>query len=54
MSFSVRKIFLMGAPGSFRNENALFLAENFGWRCISTGDLLKKEVMKKSSVGLKI
>ena len=27
----VKRIFLMGPPGSFRQENALFLAEHFGW-----------------------
>ena len=44
----------MGPPGSFRQENTLYLAEQFGWKCISTGDLLRKEVLKKSEVGKKI
>ena len=38
-------------PGSNRKENALALAEHFGWSCISIGDLLKKEVSKKSDYG---
>ena len=46
-----KKIFLMGPPGSGRKENALALAEYFGWACISIGDLLKKEVSKKSEWG---
>ncbi len=41
----------MGPPGSFRKENALALAEYFSWQCISVGDLLKKEVSKKSDYG---
>ncbi len=44
----------MGPTGSFRQDNALFLAEHFGWKCISTGDLLRKEVLKKSESGIKI
>lgn len=41
----------MGPPGSNRKENALALAEHFNWSCISIGDLLKKEVSKKSDYG---
>jgi adenylate kinase family enzyme len=41
----------MGPPGSGRKENALALAEYFSWTCISIGDLLKKEVSKKSDYG---
>lgn len=44
----------MGPPGSFRHENTMYLADLFGWKSISTGDLLRKEVMKKSEVGKKI
>ena len=44
----------MGPPGSFRQENALFLAEHFGWKCISTGDLLRKEINRKSALGTRI
>ena len=41
----------MGPPGSNRKEHALALAEHFNWSCISIGDLLKKEVSKKSDYG---
>lgn len=41
----------MGPPGSNRKENALALAEHFNWTCISTGDLLNKEISKKSEYG---
>ena len=39
---------MVGPAGSNRKENALALAEYFGWACISVGDLLKKEVSKKT------
>ena len=39
---------MIGPAGSNRKENALALAEYFGWACISVGDLLKKEVSKKT------
>ena len=41
----------MGPPGSSRKENALALSEYFNWNCISVGDLLKKEISKKSEYG---
>lgn len=41
----------MGPPGSGRKETALALSEHFSWGCISIGDLLKKEVSKKSEYG---
>lgn len=41
----------MGPPGSNRKENANVLAEYFNWKSISVGDLLKKEVSKKSEYG---
>jgi adenylate kinase family enzyme len=44
----------MGPPGSFKKENALFLADHMGWKCISTGDVLRKEVTKKTEAGQKI
>jgi len=41
----------VGPPGSNRKMNALALAEHFNWSCVSVGDLLKKEVSKKSDYG---
>lgn len=46
-----KRIFITGPPGSNRKEVALALAEHFNWSCISVGDLLKKEVSKKSDLG---
>ena len=42
---------MVGPPGSGRKETALALSEHFSWGCISIGDLLKKEVSKKSEYG---
>lgn len=44
----------MGSPGCYRKENAQNLAEHFGWKCIDSGELLRREVNKKSEVGKKI
>jgi len=44
----------MGPPGSNRRENALALGEYFNWVCISIGDMLKKEINKKSEFGKSI
>lgn len=44
----------MGPPGSNRKENALALTDYFNWTCISMGDLLKKEISKKSEYGKQI
>jgi adenylate kinase len=30
------------------------MSEHFGWKCIDTGELLRREVTKKSEVGKKI
>lgn len=51
---SVKRIFILGPPGSERREYAKKLRENFGLNIIETGSLLKKEVQKKSDLGLKI
>jgi adenylate kinase len=41
----------MGPPGSKRKEHALSLAEYYSYTCISVGDLLNKEISKKSEYG---
>ena len=46
-----KKIFLVGPPGSKVREMALQLSNYFGYTCISVGDLLKKEISKKSEHG---
>lgn len=44
----------MGPPGFRRKEKALTLNEEFKYATISVGDLLEKEVNKKTEYGKKI
>jgi adenylate kinase family enzyme len=41
----------MGPPGSFRSENAAEISNSFNWKCIMTGELLKKEIKSKTPEG---
>ena len=41
---TVRRIFLLGAPGACRQENLEALSEYFEWKRISTGKLLREHV----------
>ena len=45
---------MVGPPGSARKETALALGEYFNWSAISVGDLLNKELSKKSDFGKEI
>lgn len=47
----VKRFFLMGPPGSFRAENAKALGEQFSWKEIHTGEILKQQVNAKTEVG---
>lgn len=52
-----KRIFIMGPPGSKRKEHILTLADNFEdfkYEAICVGDLLNKEISKKSDFGKKI
>lgn len=49
-----RRIFINGMPGSNRKEIALSVADHYGTSCISVGDILDKEVNKKSKIGKEI
>ena len=44
----------MGPPGSFRMEYANYLKEQFTWKAIHTGELLKQQAEKKTDLGKKI
>jgi adenylate kinase len=48
------RLFVVGPPGSNRKEIALSLSDHFGWPCESIGDLLNKEVHKKTEMGKEI
>lgn len=41
----------MGPPGSEVREICLQLSDYLGFNCVSVGDLLNKEVSKKSGFG---
>ena len=47
-------IFLVGPPGSNARENALEISNYLSFTCLSVGDLLLKEVSKKSQLGQEI
>lgn len=40
----MRRIFLLGAPGSCRQENLEALAEYFEWKRISAGKVLREHM----------
>lgn len=44
----------MGPPGCQKAENAKGLADSFGWKYISPGQLMRNEVDKKTELGKKI
>ena len=41
----------MRPPGSFRLENANYLKEQFTWRVIHTGEILRAQSEKKTELG---
>ena len=54
----IRRLIIVGPPGSKRKEIALslaeYLSEENNFVCLSVGDLLSKEINKKSELGKKI
>jgi len=49
-----KRIFIVGPPGSKIREHALELSNYLNYTCISVGDLLIKEISKKSDLGQQI
>lgn len=49
-----RRVFVMGPTGSRKKEKALTLAEEFNYVTVSVGDLLGREISKKSELGKRI
>jgi adenylate kinase len=60
MTFIAKRLIIVGPPGSKRKEIALSLGEYLSevaenpFVCISVGDLLRKEIQKKSEFGKQI
>lgn len=50
----IKRIVIMGPPGSKRKVHALSLGEYYGYQTISVGDLLNKEISKKSEYGKQV
>ena len=48
------QLILLGAPGSGKGTQAQMLTSKFGFKHVSTGDLLRDEVEKKSELGKKV
>lgn len=54
MGHEQRCLILFGAPGSGKGTQAKLLRNQLGWAHISTGDMLREHVAKKTQLGLKI
>lgn len=52
--FVVRRCFIVGMPGTQKREVGSEIAKHFKWEYIHVGDLLAKEVSKKTDKGVKI
>ncbi len=57
-STEIKRLIIAGPPGSKRKEIALslaeYLSEDRSFVCLSVGDLLSKEINKKSELGKQI
>jgi adenylate kinase len=47
-------LILFGPPGAGKGTQAIKIAEKFGWKHVSTGDILRAEVCKGTPLGLKV
>ncbi|MBI2521285.1 MAG: nucleoside monophosphate kinase [Bdellovibrio sp.] len=48
------QLIFLGAPGSGKGTQANYLVKNFGYKHVSTGDLLRAEIGKGSSLGMRV
>ncbi len=47
-------LILFGPPGAGKGTQAVKIAEKFGWKHVSTGDILRSEVAQGTPLGLKV
>ncbi len=47
-------LILFGPPGAGKGTQAIKIAEKFGWKHVSTGDILRAEVSLGTPLGLKV
>jgi adenylate kinase len=47
-------LILFGPPGAGKGTQAVKIAEKFGWKHVSTGDILRAEVSQATPLGLKV
>ena len=49
----MKRLVLLGAPGSGKGTQAKLLAERLGLAHVSTGDILREEVRQRTPLGVK-
>jgi len=47
-------LILFGPPGAGKGTQAIKIAEKYGWKHVSTGDILRSEVSQGTTLGLKV
>ena len=47
-------LILFGPPGAGKGTQAIKIAEKYGWKHVSTGDILRSEVSQGTPLGLKV
>ena len=47
-------LILFGPPGAGKGTQAIKIAGKFGWKHVSTGDILRSEVSQGTPLGLKV
>ena len=54
MARQLLQLIFLGAPGSGKGTQAGYLVKNFGYKHVSTGDLLRAEIGKGSALGQRV